>query len=96
MSSARIHPLAQAEYQAAVRWYADRSIVAAKQFVVEVRRAISEIEHQPERFAKVDKTHRICLVSKYPYYVAFRQNKDSVEIVAIRHASRDQDTWKIR
>jgi plasmid stabilization system protein ParE len=91
-----VHPAAQAEYETAVDWYAERSTVAAERFVSEVEAAIEAIQRHPESFARLDEAHRCYLLNRFPYYVAYREKPRLIEVVAIRHASQDQDAWKGR
>jgi plasmid stabilization system protein ParE len=63
---------------------------------MEVKSAIAEIRQDPARFAHWDNIHRFCMLNKFPYYVAYRQAVESILIVAIRHASQDQDAWQDR
>jgi plasmid stabilization system protein ParE len=91
-----IHPAAQAEYEKAADWYAERSAVAAERFVSEVEVAIEAIRKHPDGYAHLDETHRFYLLSRFPYYVAYRQKPGLLEIVAIRHGAQDQDAWTSR
>ena len=96
MANLKTHPAAQAEYESAVRWYADKSKRAAARFVGEVQAAIEAIQAHPDRYARLDETHRLFLLERFPYYVAYRQVRGVIEVIAIRHSSRDQDAWKGR
>ena len=96
MSNLEIHPSAQVEFEEAVCWYAERSVAAAQQFYIEVQQAIEAIRRHPARYARLDDTHRAYLLDRFPYYVAYRESRDIVQIVAIRHSSRNQDAWKGR
>jgi toxin ParE1/3/4 len=96
MNDLVIHPAAQTEYEHAAAWYAERNATAAQRFVSEVETAIEQIRKFPDRYARIGETHRYYLLNRFPYYVAYRQKAGIVEIVAIRHAARDQDVWKGR
>jgi hypothetical protein len=65
-------------------------------FALEVKAAITTIRNDPERFPRWNDRYRFAILDKYPYYIAYRVKADVVVIVAIRHASRDQDAWKGR
>jgi plasmid stabilization system protein ParE len=91
-----VHPSAQAEYEGAVAWYVKRSTRVGQRFASEVEAAIEAIQRHPESFARLDETHRCYLLHRFPYYVAYRQKPGLIEVVAIRHASQDQDAWKDR
>jgi plasmid stabilization system protein ParE len=96
MTDLVIHPAARDEYVSAAEWYAERSLATAERFVTEVQAAIEAIRKRPDSFALVDDQHRMYLVNKFPYYIAYRYRSGLVEVVAIRHAARDQDAWKDR
>jgi plasmid stabilization system protein ParE len=89
-------PIAQLEFREGFHWYRERSMRAARRFALEVKAAIATIRDDPERFPRWDDVYRFSIVSKFPYYVAYREAEDRVVIVTIRHASRDQDAWKGR
>ena len=96
MNDLVIHPAAQAEYENAADWYAERSTVAAQRFISEVQVAIEAIRKHPDRYARLDDTHRFYLLKRFPYYVAYRQKQPFVEIIAVRHGAQDQDSRKAR
>jgi plasmid stabilization system protein ParE len=89
-------PVAELEFQAAADWYAERNPTAGDRFVDEVAAAIEAIRRNPEGFGRMHRRYRICMVDGFPYYVAYRISSGVVVIVAIRHASQDQDAWKSR
>ena len=91
-----IHPAAQAEYERAADWYAERSAMAAQRFVSEVEAAVEAIRKHPDSYARLDETHHLYLLNRFSYYVAYRQKPGLVQVVAIRHAAQDQEAWKGR
>jgi len=91
-----IHPAARAEFQSAADWYAERSVQVAERFASKVEAAITAIRDHPDRYALIDDMHRMYLVDGFSYCIAYRLQRDRIEIVAIRHAAQDQDAWKDR
>jgi plasmid stabilization system protein ParE len=89
-------PAARAEYAAAVDWYAEQNLAAAERFVVEIDAAIDAIRRNPDLFPRWNEEYRFCILNKFPYFIAYRQAKELVVIVAVRHSSQDQDAWKGR
>jgi plasmid stabilization system protein ParE len=65
MTNLEIHPLAQAEYDSAIDWYAEKSNAAAHRFVVEVEAAIEAIRKHPDSYARLDETHRCYLLNRF-------------------------------
>ena len=96
MTPIDVLPAAQSEFREGVAWYRERNSRTARRFALEVKSAIAAIRQYPERYPHWDEVHRFYLVNDFPYYVAYRQVQDSVQIVAIRHAAQDQDAWKGR
>jgi len=96
MTNLEFHPAAQSEYDSAADWYTNKSAKAAARFVSEVETAIDAIRRNPEQYSRWDNVHRFYLLNSFPYYVAYRLTSDSVVVVAIRHASQDQEAWKGR
>jgi plasmid stabilization system protein ParE len=87
---------AQLEYDNAVAWYLDQSISAAQRYGAEVEQSIDAVRKNPDQYPRWDDTYRFYLLKKFRYLVAYRQTEDAVVIVAIRHASQDQDAWQGR
>lgn len=79
-------------------FYALRSEAAATNFVTAVESAIKEAAENPTRFAMYEAAPleggvRRNLVQRYPYSVVYQAIGDTIEIVAIAHASREPGYW---
>lgn len=97
MANVALHPDAESEYQAAVRWYQQRSQAAARRFVAEVDRILAEIGARPDRFGWYDNEFREAALRRYPYSVVYRvEASGDVQIVAVAHASREPGYWQAR
>ena len=48
----RFHPAAAAEVEAAVQWYAERSLVAARAFAAEVNACVERVGEAPDRWPR--------------------------------------------
>ena len=90
------HPEARAELEESADWYAERSRVAAQDFLVAVDLVISSIVDDPVRFAKIDEVHRSCSVSRFPFQIVFRHDESRVVIIAVAHAKRRPGYWRQR
>jgi plasmid stabilization system protein ParE len=91
-----IHPAAQAEAEAAARYYAERNPGAAVAFTRELDVAIGEIEQSPHSFLRhVHGTHRILLRS-YPFALVYRFDQERILILAVAHGSRRPGYWAAR
>ena len=90
------HPEATAELSASAEWYAERSAVAAQNFLVAVDLAVSSIVKDPERFVRIDDRHHGCSVVKFPFQIVFRRDQSRIVIVAVAHAKRRPGYWRRR
>ena len=90
------HPEATEELDGAIAWYSERSVTAARDFLVAVDLIIRSIALDPERFALVDDQHRCCSVSRFPFQVVFRITDNVLTVVAIAHAKRRFRYWRYR
>ena len=71
------HPEVTAELAKSADWYAERSSVAARDFLVAVDLVISSIVAAPDRFAKIDELHRSCSVARFPFQIVFRMTNQA-------------------
>jgi plasmid stabilization system protein ParE len=96
MSDFAVHPAAQAEFETAAEWYAERSVAVAQRFASEVEAAIDAICKRPDSYARLDESHYFYVLKRFPYFVAYRRKPGLIEIVAVRHGAQDQEAWKNR
>lgn len=96
MVDVRVHPAAQAEYEAAFAWYQARSPVAAGRFEAEVGRVLGRIATSPELYPAYDDQHRYALVARFSYTVVYRICAVEVHVIAIAHSHRRADNWRGR
>ena len=76
------HEDAALEYEAAVEWYLERSVLAASKFVD----AISRGNHGTRRF----------LLQRFPFAIVCRELPAAIQVLAIVHARRKPGYWKQR
>ena len=81
-------PGARRDFDESVDWYADRSTVAAERFSNAVDAALKRVAANPESFAFVDSRHQECLVQRFPFRIVFRDEPNSILVVAVAHAKR--------
>jgi toxin ParE1/3/4 len=95
---AEIHflPAAQADFEAALAWYRERSAKAADGFEEAVANGVQRITDQPEIYALLDNRHRRCLLKRYPYSLIYRIEPAGVLVVAVAHSSRSSRYWRSR
>lgn len=90
------HPAAAAEVEAAVRWYADRSYVAARAFVMEVSAGLERLGEAPDRWPRYLQGTRRYLLPHFPFSLVYRLRNEEIEIVALAHHMRQPGYWRIQ
>lgn len=94
MAKLVIGEAAEAEYQAAAEWYAERSPAVADGFTEAVAAAFRRILDRPEWGAACDDAHRLVIVRGYPYQIIYRNVVErSILVVAVAHCSRRPAYW---
>ena len=91
-----VHPEALAEARAAYVWYRERSQAAAAAFVDELDRSIQRIVEVPERWPVYAAGTRRFLLRRFPFFVVYRINPATIEILAVAHGRRRPGYWKER
>lgn len=76
------------EAEAAARWYAERSRIAAAVFADEINAAIASIERTPEAWPSHDHGTRHYLLRRYPFSVMYRIEPTRILVVAVAHGHR--------
>ena len=91
-----LHPAADEEFAAAVRYYADISPELGVRFYREMERLLHEACTTPERFWEFDPPVRRHLSRDFPYAVIFIVKPEHIWIVAIMHLHRHPGYWRQR
>ena len=84
------------EARAVQRWYADRSLLAARAFIAELDRAIELIGQNPSAWPTYVHGTRRYLLRRFPFSVVYLELDGEVEIVAIAHGRRRPGYWRGR
>jgi len=84
------------EAEAAVRWYAERSVSAAAAFSEEIDAAESAIVEFPDAWPPFDHGTRRYLLRRYPFSIIYRVESRRILIVAVAHGQRRPGYWKSR
>jgi toxin ParE1/3/4 len=94
----RFHVDAQMEFEEARDWYAERTPVAAKQFVAEVLRVVKMVAEAPERWPLARRGTRRVLLRRFPFKVVYRYDemKGEVLVIAVAHDKRRPEYWRAR
>ena len=92
----RFHPAAAAGVEAAGRWYAERSQVAARAFFMEVSASLERLGEAPDRWPQYLQGTRRYLLPHFPFSLVYRLRNGEIEVVAVAHHLRQPGYWRIR
>jgi plasmid stabilization system protein ParE len=96
VSELLIHPLAEAELEAAARFYESRLAGLGEAFLDEVGECFKRAHHSQESGAPCYGRFRRLLVRRFPYAVVYEVLPHGVLIVAVAHQRRKPDYWRTR
>ena len=91
-----LHPEAQEELVAAVRYYSEISPGLGGRFFCEMERLMYEVCADPERFCRFDPPARRHFSRDFPYAVIFLEQPVHLWIVAVMHMKRRPRYWRER
>lgn len=96
-SEPRWHPEAIADAEKARDWYAERSAMAARGFLLELSDAVAAVVEAPERWPLGPSgTRRYPLLGRYPFTLVYSLRGERVEIVAVAYHKRRPEFWLSR
>ena len=90
------HPAALEEAEAALGWYAERSLMSAKAFVSEFIHAVEQLSEAPERWPRYDADTRRYVFPRFPFSLIYRILDKKIQIIAVAHTKRRPQYWKDR
>ena len=91
-----IHEEAQAEFLAALDYYAAISPELGARFYDEIERLMLEVCATPRLFRSYDPPARRHLGADFPYAIVYLEREDHVWIIAVMPLRRAPDYWKHR
>lgn len=96
MISYAFHPDADAELEEAAIFYEARMAGLGNSFAAEVERTIALVREFPDAGSPVGPNRRRVLIARFPYSIVYRQEPNSILIVAIAHQRRRPGYWRRR
>ena len=90
------HPEAEAELEAAVRYYESRQFGLGIEFLHEVESAIQNIVSFPDAWPKLDVYVRRCLMSRFPFGIVYTDGQNHIYILAVMNLRQKPNYWKAR
>ena len=91
-----LHPEAEAELAGAALFHASRVVGPGRAFATEVERTVSLIRERPDVGSPAGLPHRRMLVLRFPYWIVYRRDQDSVLVLAVAHQRRHPGYWRRR
>ena len=91
-----LHPEADEEFAAAVRYYSGISPELGMRFYWEMERLLCEGCAHPEWYWEFDPPARRHLSSDFPYAIVFLEKPEHIWIVAVMHMKRQPGYWRER
>ena len=90
------HPKLQQDVSNSYQWYEDRAKGLGEDLLSEIKDGYSFINEFPESCPIVQKNYHRFILSKFPFSIVYRINKNNIYVVAIMHNSRRPNSWLIR
>ena len=95
MSEVRLSARARLEIRAIGRWYLDQSPQTARRFLATVDTLLAQIGSSPRLWRVHGKGARRTPMRRFPYNVYYREVGDTIYILAVVHAHRHPEAWRL-
>jgi plasmid stabilization system protein ParE len=79
-----------------VIWYEEQRIGLSYDFELCLEAGLDEISRNPDAFQKKYKNIKIRFISRFPYGIHYRFEKDEIVIIGVFHTSRSPKNWSKR
>lgn len=79
-----------------VLWYEEQRIGLSYDFELCLEAGIDSISRNPDLFQKKYKNIRMYFISRFPYGIHYRLEKDQIIVIGIFHTSRSPKNWSKR
>lgn len=96
MPNLTFHPDVAIEVKTSYEWYQNQAGGLGDDFLHELESAYQTIVELPDTWPKFNKHYRRFLLGKFPFSVIYRENNNSIFVVAVMHNSRKPGYWKNR
>jgi plasmid stabilization system protein ParE len=98
MRTLRVRRSAEVDIFKAAKWYEKKVPLLGLDFAAEVRRTLSLIATDPERFSIVHQRFQLrrALVSRFPYRIFYTIEPSEVVVHAVLHGHRSDRVWQKR
>jgi len=91
----RFHPAAEAEFYAAIDWYAARDANAAADFAAPVQHAVQLIVELPQAWPTWPGREdlRVRVLARFPFSIIYTVEAGAMVVVAVAHHRRRPGYW---
>ena len=79
-----------------VLWYEEQRMGLSYDFELCLEAGLDEISRNPDAFQKKYKNVKIRFISRFPYGIHYRFEKDEIVVIGIFHTSRSPKNWSKR
>ena len=79
-----------------VIWYEKQRIGLSYDFELCLEAGLDEISRNPDAFQKKYKNIKIRFISRFPYGIHYRFEKDEIVVIGVFHTSRSPKNWSKR
>jgi plasmid stabilization system protein ParE len=87
---------AEAELDAALRYYEGESPGLGAEFLTEVISVVNRIAEFPEAWQEVESGIRRCRLSRFPYGIIYSREGGGILVLAVAHLHRKPESWTAR
>jgi toxin ParE1/3/4 len=84
-----VRPRAEADLENAKNWYEERREGLGREFVVAARLAVERIRANPERYPVYYREFRRVLLSRFPYKIFYRFERERIIIFRVLHVRQN-------
>lgn len=77
-------------------WYEEQRIGLSYDFELCLEAGVEEISRNPDAFQKKYKNIKIRFISRFPYGIHYRFDKDEIIVIGVFHTSRSPKNWSKR
>lgn len=91
-----LRPEAEEDLAEGRDWYDGQRDGLGAEFLAAVDDVFGRIRETPEVYATEYKSVRRARMSRFPYVVYYRLAGETVEVIAVHHASRSPRAWRSR
>ena len=93
MLTLKFHPQVASEIKSSYIWYQELAQGLGEDLLDELESAYQAIIELPDTWPLFQKGFRRYLLSRFPFSVIYRENNNSIYVVAVMHNSRKPYYW---